>query len=210
MDISARYATLSWSFVICPFGFVYFVDYGFFILEFEKIFKGKTSIVKMSFFHSRIFFLFFCIACSLWGLKNITKYVCIKSQHLGWGLRLFAAQWFEECYLTLSYWSEGSPALAVFRPLNCLKLTIPGFPHNCVPVSCGDIGFLKNPRSSIGLEIRHQSAFSAFRALLPSANYSAEWSGRVWQPSADSNGLLAHHNLSAEGCHTRPRKFEFN
>ena len=73
--------------------------------------------------------------------------------------------------------------------LNCLKLTIPGFPHNCLPVSCGDIGFKKNP----GLEIRPQSAFSGFRALLSSANYSAEWSGWVWQPSADSNGLLAHH-----------------
>jgi len=40
------------------------------------------------------------------------------------------------------------------------------------------LAFKKNPKSSIGLEIRHQSAFSAFRALLP---------------SADSNGFLAHH-----------------
>ncbi len=64
--------------------------------------------------------------------------------------------------------------------LNCLKLTIPGFPYNCLPVSCGDIGYLKkNPRPSVGQEIRPQSAFSAFRPLLPSANYSAEWSGRV-------------------------------
>ncbi len=77
--------------------------------------------------------------------------------------------------------------------LNCLKLTLPRFPYNCFPASCDDIGFLKNPRSSIGLEIRPQSAFSAFRALLPSANYSAEWSGRVWQTSADSNGCLAHY-----------------
>jgi hypothetical protein len=37
----------------------------------------------------------------------------------------------------------------------------------------------KIPRSSIGLEIRPQSAFSAFRALLPPANYSAERSGQV-------------------------------
>jgi hypothetical protein len=36
------------------------------------------------------------------------------------------------------------------------------------------LAFLKNPRSSIGMEIRPQSAFTAFRALLPSANYSAE------------------------------------
>jgi len=48
-----------------------------------------------------------------------------------------------------------------------------------------------------------QSAFSAFRALLPSANYSAEWSGWVWQPSADSNFA------APEGCHTQSRKFEF-
>ncbi len=54
----------------------------------------------------------------------------------------------------------------------------------------------KNPRSSIGLEIRPQSAFSAFRALLPSANYCAEWFGGVWQPSADSNGLLGHITVS--------------
>jgi hypothetical protein len=32
----------------------------------------------------------------------------------------------------------------------------------------------KNERSSIGPEIRPQNAFIAFRALLPSANYSAE------------------------------------
>ncbi len=56
--------------------------------------------------------------------------------------------------LIFSYLSESSPALAVFY---------------------GDIGCLKkNPRSSIGLEIGPQSAFSAFRALLPSANYTAE------------------------------------
>ncbi len=81
--------------------------------------------------------------------------------------------------------------------------------------------------SSIGLEIRPQGALSAFRPLLPSANYSGEWSGLVWQPFADSNGLLAHHYcqqravtsdpkslnsnkkgaklplLSSEGCHTQ-------
>jgi hypothetical protein len=43
--------------------------------------------------------------------------------------------------------------------LNFLKLTIPGFLHNCLPVSCGDIGFIKNHRSSIGLGIWPQSAF---------------------------------------------------
>jgi hypothetical protein len=47
------------------------------------------------------------------------------------------------CFLTLSYSSEGSPALAVFRPLNCLKLTIPGFPHNCLLASCVESAFLK-------------------------------------------------------------------
>ncbi len=46
--------------------------------------------------------------------------------------------------LTLSYSSQGSPAPTVFRVThNCLKLTIPGFPYHLLPVSCGDIGFLK-------------------------------------------------------------------
>jgi hypothetical protein len=53
-------------------------------------------------------------------------------------------------------------------------LTILGFAYNCLSVSCGDIGLKKHSRSSIALEIRPQSAFIAFRALLPSANYSAE------------------------------------
>ncbi len=42
--------------------------------------------------------------------------------------------------------------------LNCLKLTIPGFPHNCLPVSCGDFGFKKISGSCIRLEIRPCSA----------------------------------------------------
>jgi hypothetical protein len=66
-----------------------------------------------------------------------------------------------------------------------------GFPYNLFPVSCCDIGFLKKHRSSIGLEFGPQSAFTTFRAFLPSANYYAEWSGRVWHPAADSNGSLA-------------------
>ena len=59
--------------------------------------------------------------------------------------------------LTLSYSSEGSPALAVFRPhllLNCLKLTIPGFPHNCLLASCGDTGLLKK---ALGLVLAWKS-----------------------------------------------------
>ncbi len=111
--------------------------------------------------------------------------------------------------------------------LNCLKLPIPGFPHNCFPVSCDDIGFLKNPTSRIGLEIRPQSFFSAFRALLHSANYSVEWSGRCDSPlkivmafwrtiicqrravSPDPESLNSNKKgaklplLSAEGCHTQ-------
>ncbi len=101
--------------------------------------------------------------------------------------------------------------------------------QNSINISCLNSSLLECSLwwhwSSIGLEIRPQSAFSAFGALLPSANYSAEWSGWVWQPSADSNGRLAHHYyqqravtpdpeslnsyktgaklslLSAEGCH---------
>ncbi len=38
--------------------------------------------------------------------------------------------------------SDGSPALAVFRH-HYLKIVLPGFPYNCLSVSCSDIGFLK-------------------------------------------------------------------
>ncbi len=50
--------------------------------------------------------------------------------------------------------------------LNYLKLTIPGFPRNWLPVSCVDIGFLykKNPRSSIGL-LTHR--YCQQRAITP-------------------------------------------
>ncbi len=57
--------------------------------------------------------------------------------------------------------------------------------YNLLLVSWGDIGlFLKMHRSIIGLDIRSQSAFTAFRALLPSANSSAE--GVIWLDKAAS------------------------
>ncbi len=72
----------------------------------------------------------------------------------------------------------------------------------------------KKSMSSIGKEFRRQSAFTAFRGLLPSANYSAEWSGWVWQPAADSNSCLAHFLkvVSAPNSHyshTWPSKLQF-
>ncbi len=42
------------------------------------------------------------------------------------------------------------------------------------------------------LEIKPQSASTVFRAFLPSANYSAEWSAQMWQRIAESNGCLEH------------------
>jgi hypothetical protein len=47
---------------------------------------------------------------------------------------------------------------------NWPKLIIPGFPFNLLPVSCENWLFKNNAKV----------IFTAFRALLPSANYSAE------------------------------------
>jgi hypothetical protein len=94
--------------------------------------------------------------------------------------------------------------------LNCIRLTIPRFPHNSLHVLWWHWLFKKNPRSSIGLEIRPQSAFSDLRVLLPSANYSAEWSGWVWQSSADSNGLLEHHYFQQRAVTPDPESFNSN
>jgi hypothetical protein len=85
----------------------------------------------------------------------------------------------------------------------CINLTIPGFPYNLFTVSFNGNCFLKKKhRSSIGLEIRPQSVFTAFRALLPSVNYSAEGSSRVWQPAADSNVRLAYFFFLLQACQT--------
>ncbi len=59
-----------------------------------------------------------------------------------------------------------------------------------LPVSSGDIGFLKkNPSSSTDLEIRLKVSLLP---VGPSAKNSAEGSCRVWQPYSDSNIRLAH------------------
>ncbi len=42
----------------------------------------------------------------------------------------------------------------------------------------------------------------SLRALLPSANISAEWTSWVWKTTADSNGHLAHFFLEFEMCQT--------
>ncbi len=71
---------------------------------------------------------------------------------------------------------------------DCLKLTIYWFLTTtflCLVVAMA----FKKPRSSIGLEIRPQSAVTA--PFPPSSSYSSGWTGRVWQPSGDCNGLLA-------------------
>ncbi len=54
-----------------------------------------------------------------------------------------------------------------------------------------------------------QSAFTAFRALLPFENYSAEWSGWVWQPSADSNGRLVLHYRQQRAITLNPQSWNF-
>jgi|LakMenEpi03Aug12_release.lakeMendotaPanAssembly.Ray.scaffolds.fasta_scaffold279617_1 hypothetical protein len=49
-----------------------------------------------------------------------------------------------------------------------------------------------------------------FISQLPSKNCSAEWSGWVWQPSADSNGLLGHHYCQQRTVTPDPESFNSN
>ncbi len=114
-------------------------------------------------------------------------------------------------YFPLPYWSEQ------IRD-SCYWWTLPGCPCSVPPSDPWTSGLLLVPRffppaellkkamnskfsgyftfkrhsSRNGLEIRLQSAFTAFRALLSSVGYSARWFGRVWQPSADCNSRLVH------------------
>ncbi len=60
-----------------------------------------------------------------------------------------------------------------------------------VPVSCGDIDIFKKSKVYYWPGNQASKSPNCFRALLPSANKSAECSGKVWQPSADSKGVCA-------------------
>ncbi len=110
--------------------------------------------------------------------------------------------------------------------LNCLMLTILGFPHNCLLVSCGDIGFKKNYSLVLAWKSGLKVPFLTLGCFCPLQTILLRWYGWVWQPPADSNGLLEHHYsqqravtpypeslnsnetgaklqfLSADGCHT--------
>ncbi len=78
------------------------------------------------------------------------------------------------------------------RGLSCQQCSDIINSKHLLTVSFGDIGFfLKNPMSSTGLEIRSESAFTTFRALLLSANYYSELSGQVWPLLLYSEGVTA-------------------
>ncbi len=71
-----------------------------------------------------------------------------------------------------------NPFLFITRPSDphCAQASlssIPGYPYNLLPVFCADIGFKKKYGSSIDLEIRPQSDFTASRSPLPAVNYPA-------------------------------------
>ncbi len=98
---------------------------------------------------------------------------------------------------------------------NCPKLTIPGFPYNILPVSCGDIGFLKkNPKFSVGLEIRP----CAFTAFCPSCRLKLFcWGGcnsplqkvlAVWRTFFKIWSVQNETSFPAAACYTWPKKFK--
>ncbi len=70
------------------------------------------------------------------------------------------------------------------------KLPIPGFPYNLLLATCGGIGFLKNCIGHVLAWISGLKVPLLPLGPLPFANYSDEWSARVWQPAADSNCRL--------------------
>ncbi len=114
--------------------------------------------------------------------------------------------------------------------LTSLKLTISGFPYNCLPVSCGDIGFtkilglvlawksgLKVPLLPLGryyslqtillsdLVVGCDSPLQIVMAIGPLAHHYCQQRAVTPDPeSSNSNKKSAKLPLlSAEGCHTR-------
>jgi hypothetical protein len=84
--------------------------------------------------------------------------------------------------------------------LNCFKLTIPGFPYNCLPVSCGDISFLKK---ILGLVLAWKSGLRLLQLVM------AIWCCQQRAVTPDPESSNANKKgaklsvLSAEGCHTQ-------
>ncbi len=87
--------------------------------------------------------------------------------------------------LTLSYPSDGSPALSVFRHHE-LKIVWSYIYLDFLTTVFLYLVVTLAIKKILGLVLVWKS-----RALLPTANNTAECSGGVWQPSSDSNGRLA-------------------
>ncbi len=82
----------------------------------------------------------------------------------------------------LKVWWSGDPRVNPFLFIS--RLSYPtilrqGYPYNLLLYLVVTLAFKKkNRRSSISLEIRRSSAFTASRAPLPTAAYSSGWSGQ--------------------------------
>ena len=98
--------------------------------------------------------------------------------------------------------------------LNCLKLTILGFLHNCLPVSCGDIGFLKK---ILGLVLAWKSGLKVPLLLGPSCHLQTKsaqnghyYLHRAVTPYPASSNLKKVRQTAfficrgLSPCHTRP------
>jgi hypothetical protein len=107
------------------------------------------------------------------------KLNCIKSHtllYINFTITALQSTYFEYLIFAVPFAIKFKSSVSTF--FNPFLFIIPGFPYNLLPRSCGGTGLKKNPCSSVGLGIRPHSAFTAFRAILPSANYSAViWSG---------------------------------
>jgi hypothetical protein len=93
--------------------------------------------------------------------------------------------------------------------LNCLKLTISGFPHNCLSVSCGDIGFKK----ILGLVLAWKSGLKVpFLPLGRSCPLQTILLSDLVGCDSPLQIVMAFWcnimYIVSRGCHTRPRKFE--
>ncbi len=70
-----------------------------------------------------------------------TQFLSTEGFHILMGISLFLIYAFNP-FLFIRGLSCPS-CIQASLSLNCLKPTKPGFPHNCLPISFGDIGFLK-------------------------------------------------------------------
>ncbi len=104
-----------------------------------------------------------------------------------------STKWF---FSVNSHWNPVFPRMCFVQTSltqNCLKITIPGFFYNLLPLSCGEIGYFKKiPGLVLTWKSGLKVPFLPLGPCCPLKTILLRVLGRVWKPTEDINCRLVH------------------